>query len=128
MEDDMPPISVNRAAKLPPFWLANPAAWFTTADGTFKLWVITDKGSRFFNCLHTLLEAGMVFIDDHLLEVVPIPANTYTELCCCLLAAHQLMDIQGVEQIHQMSPLATQKPSELLAEMLRLCPRGTGEQ
>jgi hypothetical protein len=41
-----------------------------------------------------------------------------------LLAAQQLMiDIQMVEQPHQLLPLATQELSELLAEMLRLCPQ-----
>jgi hypothetical protein len=29
-----------------------------------------------------------------------------------------------VEQLHNLPPLAAQKPLELLAEMLRLCPRG----
>jgi hypothetical protein len=37
------------------------------------------------------------------------------------LAAHQLTDIQRVEQLFN---LAAQKPLELLAEMLRLCPIG----
>ncbi len=41
-----------------------------------------------------------------------------------LLAAHQLTDIQRVEQLFNLPPLGAQKPSELLAEMLRLCPRG----
>jgi hypothetical protein len=36
---------------------------------------------------------------------------------------HQLTDIQGVEQLFNMLSLAAQKLSELLAEMLRLCPR-----
>jgi hypothetical protein len=45
------------------------------------------------------------------------------ELHCHLLAVHQQMDIQGVELLHQMLPLAPQTPSELFAEMLRLCPR-----
>jgi hypothetical protein len=59
-----------------------------------------------------------------LVEADPLPANPYTELCCCLLAAHQLTDIQRVEQLFNLPPLGAQKPSELLAEMLRLCPRG----
>jgi hypothetical protein len=54
----------------------------------------------------------------------PLLANPYTELCRRLLAAHQLMDIQWVEQLHQLLPLSNKKPSELLAEMLRLCLRG----
>jgi hypothetical protein len=35
-----------------------------------------------------------------------------------------LTDYQHEEQIFQLPPLGAQKPSELLAEMLRLCPRG----
>jgi hypothetical protein len=59
-----------------------------------------------------------------LVEADPLPANPYTELCSRLLAAHQLTDIRRVEQLFSLLPLAAQKPSELLAEMLRLCPRG----
>jgi hypothetical protein len=54
----------------------------------------------------------------------PAPANPYTELRCRLLATHQLTDIQRVEQLFNLPPLRAQKPSKLLAEMLRLCPRG----
>ncbi len=55
-----------------------------------------------------------------LVEADPLPANPYKELRRRPLAAHQLTDIQRVEQLHN---LAAQKPSELLAEMLRLSPR-----
>ncbi len=57
-----------------------------------------------------------------LVEANPPPANPYTELCRRLLAAHQLTDIQRVEQLFNLPPLVAQKPSELLAEMIRLCP------
>jgi hypothetical protein len=59
-----------------------------------------------------------------LVEADPLPANPYTELRCHLLAAHQLTDIQRVEQLFNLPPLGAKKPSELLAEMLPLCPRG----
>ena len=39
------------------------------------------------------------------------------------MAAHQLTDIQRVEQLFNLPPRATHKPLDLLAEMLRLCPR-----
>jgi hypothetical protein len=58
-----------------------------------------------------------------LVEGDPLQVTPYAELRCRLLAAHQLTDIQPVEQLHQLPPLANQKSSELLAEMLRLCPR-----
>ena len=56
-----------------------------------------------------------------LVEADPLPENPYTELRRRLL---QLTDIQRVEQLFNLPPLGSQKPSELLAEMLRLCPRG----
>jgi hypothetical protein len=59
-----------------------------------------------------------------IVEADPLQANPYTELRHRLLAAHQLTDIQRVEQLFNLPPLGAQKPSELLVEMLRLCPRG----
>jgi len=41
-----------------------------------------------------------------------------------LLAVHQLTDIQREEHLFSLPSQATQKPSELLVEMLLLCPRG----
>jgi hypothetical protein len=107
--EDAPPAN-NRAVKLLPFWTANPRAWFTSAEGAFRLRNIADEESRFFNCLHALPEATVSLIAD-LVEADPLSANPYT-------------DIQRVEQLFHLPPLGAQKPSELLAEMLRLCPRG----
>ncbi len=65
----------------------------------------------------------MVLIVD-LVEAVLLPENPYMKFLCCLLAVHQLPDIQMVEQLFNLPPLTSKKPSELLAEMLRLCPKG----
>jgi hypothetical protein len=54
--EDAPPAN-NRAVKLPPFWTTNPQAWFTSAEGVFRLRNIAVEESRFFNCLHALPEA-----------------------------------------------------------------------
>jgi hypothetical protein len=120
--EDAPPAN-NRAVKLLLDWTANPRAWFASAEGAFQLRNIADERSRFFNCLHALPEATVCLIAN-LVEADPLPANLYMQLHRCLLAAHQLTDIQRVEQLHNLPPLGAQKPSELLAEMLRLCPRG----
>ncbi len=53
-----------------------------------------------------------------------LPADPYTQLPARLLVAHQLTDYQKVEFIKKMPSLGAQKPSELFAEMLRVCPRG----
>ncbi len=124
-EDALP---ANRAVKLPPFWTANPRAWFTSAEGAFRLRNIADKESRFFNCLHALPEMTVSLIAD-LVEADPLPANPYTELRRRLLAAHQLTDIQRVEQLFNLPP-ASGGPEAVRAAGgdLRLCPRGPGEQ
>ncbi len=82
MEDqheDAPPAN-NRAVKLPPFWTANPRAWFTSAEGAFRLRNIADEESRFFSCLHALPEATVSLIADPV-EANPLPANPYTQCC-----------------------------------------------
>jgi hypothetical protein len=97
-QEDAPPAN-NRAVKLPPFWTANPRAWFTSVEGAFRLRNIADEESRFFNCLHALPEATVSLIAD-LVEADPLLQNPYTELQRRVLAAHQLTDIQRVEQGH----------------------------
>jgi hypothetical protein len=67
-----------------------------SAEGAFRLRNIADEESRFFNCLHALPEMTVSLIAD-LVEADLLPVNPYTELRHCLLAAHQLTDIQRVE-------------------------------
>ena len=46
----------------------------------------------------------------------------YSKLKEALLSSHHLTDFQRVELLHAMEPLGSRKPSELLADMLELCP------
>ena len=50
--------------------------------------------------------------------------NPYTALKARLLTAYELTNIKQVELLFNLPPLGKQKPSELLAEMIRLCPNG----
>ena len=59
------------------------------------------------------------------MEVPPL-FNPYTQLKARLLDAHQLTDYQKVDQLLKMGDLGARRPSELLAAMLELCPRGQG--
>jgi hypothetical protein len=99
--EDAPP-AANRAVKLPPFWTANPRAWFTSADGAFRLRNIADEESRFFNCLHALPETTVSLIAD-LVEADPLPANPYTELRRRLLGARaDLFAAHNSKQAHDV--------------------------
>ena len=120
-QQEPPPRS--NAVKLPPFWVCNPAAWFATAEGAFELRGIVGDRAKFFNVLTALPETTVSLIAD-LVEANPLPENAFQALKDRLLVAHQLTDIQRVEQLHALPPLGAQRPSELLAEMIRLCPRG----
>jgi hypothetical protein len=92
-------------------------------EGVFELRGITSQRAQFFNVLAALLESTTVLISD-LVETRPPQEDPFVRLKARLLTAHQLTDIQKVEKLLALPPLGKQKPSELLAEMLQICPRG----
>jgi hypothetical protein len=112
----------NVHIKLPPLWSNNILSWFAMAEGHFALRGINDELVRYYNVLTALPESVVNCIADFV--EAPLPADPYTQLRIRLLAAHQLSDYQKVEAIKKMPALGAQKPSELLNEMLRICPRG----
>jgi hypothetical protein len=118
-----PAVPVNNSVKLPAFWPANIAAWFASVEGIFELRNITSQRARYFNVLAALPEATVVLVAD-LIETNPLPADPFDWLKARLVTAHQLTDIQRVEKLLSLPAMGQQKPSELLAEMIRICPRG----
>jgi hypothetical protein len=116
------PTNTGPHQHLSAFWPTNPVAWCAMKEGQFIIRGVMDEAMRYYHVLPCLPETTINlvtnFVGGHL------PDNLYTQLKARLLAAHQLTDYQHVEQIFQLPPLGAQKPSELLAEMLRLCPRG----
>jgi hypothetical protein len=52
----------------------------------------------------------------------PDPDAPYTVLKKQLLASHKLTTFQHIDLLHKMEPLGARKLSELLAQMLELCP------
>jgi hypothetical protein len=127
VEDIPPPAAapplVNKSVKLPVFWPTNIAAWLASVEGVFELRGITEQRARYFNVLAALPEATVVLIAD-LIETVCLPADPFDRLKARLVTAHQLTDMQKVEKLLSFPAMGQQKPSELLAEMLRYCPRG----
>ncbi len=116
-------VPINKSVKLPVFWPANIAAWFASVEGVFELRGIVEQRARYFNVLAALPEATVVLIAD-LIETSPLPADPFNRLKARLVTAHQLTDMQKVEKLLSFPAMGQQKPSKLLAEMLRFCPRG----
>jgi hypothetical protein len=115
--------TVNNSVKLPAFWSANIVGWFSSVEGIFELRGITSQQAKYFNVLAALPESTVVLIVD-LVETSPLPADPFEQLKGQLVTTHQLTDIQWVEKLLALPPLGKQKPSELLAEMVRICHRG----
>jgi hypothetical protein len=92
------------------------------AEGQFIIRGVMDELMRYYHVLPCFPESTINLVTDCLEG--NLPGDPYLQLKAWLLAAHQLTDYQCVEQIFQLPPLGAQKLSEVLAEMLRLCPSG----
>ena len=94
--------------------------WFAAVEAQFYLRRVTSEEERFCH-VTTALDKQSLKKVVHLV-VSPHPAAPYSKLKEALLASHQLTDFQRVELLHAMEPLGSRKPSELLADMLEMCP------
>jgi hypothetical protein len=110
------------AVKLPSFWLAAPEAWFGVAEAQFELRHVADEKTRYYHVLAALPEVTVRAIAD--LVGGPVPEDAYTQVKRRLLATHALTEFQRLEKLLQLQQLGAQRPSELLADMLQLCPAG----
>jgi hypothetical protein len=108
--------------RLPTFWVAKPASWFITAESRFRLHGINREQNRYDYLVVALSKEAVSLV----LDIVENPPqhHPYTALKERLLESHQLNDYQRVSLLFRMEPLGGRKPSELLAAMLELCPRG----
>ena len=108
--------------QLPPFWVDRPLSWFATVEARFRLNNIMDEQVRFDLLVNALPETAASLAVDVIEQ--PPAAYPYTALKHRLLSAHELTDYQKIARLLKMPPLGGRKPSELLAAMLDLCPRG----
>jgi hypothetical protein len=108
--------------RLPAFWVDKPVSWFVLAESRFRLHGIHREQTRYDYLVSALTKEAVSLV----LDVVEHPPERlpYTALKQSLLDSHQLTDYQKIAALHKMEPLGGWKPSELLASMLELCPRG----
>jgi hypothetical protein len=59
-----------------------------------------------------------------LLVTSPSEDEPYKSLKDGLLYNHQLTDYQRIEKLHTLDALGSRKPTQLLSEMMELCPQG----
>jgi hypothetical protein len=92
------------------------------AESRFRLHGIHREQTRYDYLVSALTKEAVSLV----LDVVEHPPehHPYSALKQSLLDSHQLSDYQKIAALHKMEPLGGRKPSELLASMLELCPRG----
>jgi hypothetical protein len=113
-----PPTESAVALKLPPFWAAQPRAWFTQAEAQFTLRGITQDETMYFYLVAALDQHTA----ERLLDVLESPpaADKYKSLKARLLGTYSLTRQQRASRLLSMSGLGDRRPSELMDEMLAL--------
>jgi hypothetical protein len=112
----------QQRVKLQPFWENSPEEWFGLAEAQFELAGIFGDRARFINVLGCLPEHIVRAINDLLRP--PSPPDAYAQLRRRLLASHGLTEYQRLEKLTSTQGLGGQKPSEMLAVLVQLCPAG----
>ena len=108
--------------RLPEFWPHAPILWFARAECLFMLRGVTTQLDRFCHVVASLPHEVMRACAD-LVETTPAE-DPYTQLKQRLLASHQLTPFQRGEKLLDLPMLGAAKPSELMHQMLELCPKG----
>lgn len=111
-----------RRVRLPDFWSGAPRQWFATAEAQFRTYGVSDSTHK-FNLVVASLPEQAAKNCTHLLEHPP-QFFPYEELRHHLTAHHDLTNYEKVERLVSSESLGGRKPSEMLAAMLELCPRG----
>ncbi len=125
-EDDIetPPPSNHTGGqvRLPTFWAQAPAMWFAQAECLFQLQGVTCQVKKYCYVVTSLTHESMRRVSD-LVEQRP-DEDPYEVIKARLLSALQLTDYQRADKLFELPGLGARKPSELMSQMLEICPRG----
>jgi hypothetical protein len=108
--------------RLPVFWQENTEAWFGIVERRFRLKQVDDQMMRFDHVVNALPKECLRTVLDLVMD--PPEENPDDVIKDCLCSHHQLTDFERVEKLHAMGSLGGRKPSDLLHEMLEMCPTG----
>jgi hypothetical protein len=107
---------------LPAFWSANASGWFAHVESRFRTRRIFDEWDR-FDLIVAALDSDTILSVHHLVTSPP-EDEPYTALKEGLLHNHQLTDYQRIEKLFAVETLGSRKPTQLLSQMMELCPEG----
>jgi hypothetical protein len=115
------PASNEPSLYLPSFWTSTPFSWFAYAENYFCLHGINTEDLRCDYLVGALSKDSMRTVLDILMKHTDTP---YSDLKSRLLASHGVTPFQRIDRLFHMEPMGERKPSELLSEMIEICPQG----
>jgi hypothetical protein len=108
--------------KLPPFLPHSPTLWLSQAECLFTVKQLTDEFQRYCHVVGALPHESLRLVAD--LVEAPPSAMPYSAIKGWLLSSHQMKGYQRAEKLFSMPALGSRNPSDLIAAMLEICPRG----
>jgi hypothetical protein len=109
------------SVRLPPFWPHAPQLWFSQAECLFTVHNVSDQFHRYCLVVASLQHDSLRRVAD--IAEAPLAGVAYDTIKQRLLTSHQMTGFQRAERLFAMPALGARKPSELMAEMLEICPR-----
>ena len=113
----------RKELKLPPFKEENPVAWFKQAEAYFRIHSETDRELWFFYVQWALTPLQEKLVQD-VISTDYTPPNAYGLLKERLLQLYEKGERARCRKLVDLPPLGGRRPSEMLAEMSTMCPRG----
>jgi hypothetical protein len=111
-----------RHIKLSDFWPHAPQLWFSQTECRFAAHGIINEFARYCLVVGALPHDSLRRVAD--IVETPPQDTPYTTIKQRLLGAHQMTDYQRAEKLYLSPPIGDRKPSEMMAAMLEMCPRG----
>jgi hypothetical protein len=111
-----------RHIKLSDFWPQAPQLWFSQTECRFVAHGVVDEFARYCLVVGALPHDSLRWVAD--IVESPPPENPYTVIKQRLLGAHLMTDYQRAEKLYLSPAIGDRKPSEMMAAMLEMCPRG----
>jgi hypothetical protein len=113
----------RKELKLPPFKEENPVAWFKQAEAYFRIHGETDRELWFFYVQWALTPLQEKLVQD-IISTDHTPPNAYGLLKERLLQLYEKGERARCRKLVDLPPIGGRRPSEMLAEMSTMCPRG----
>jgi hypothetical protein len=115
-------VAPARDIKLPPFEDDMPQAWFNQAEAYFRLHQVSDRTFWFDYVQWALSPVQRKMVRD-ILDLPTPPPDAYDQLKERLLRLYDRGTKDRCRRMFNMPAMGGRRPSELLADMLQLCPR-----